>query len=301
MLHALRRRTLLRATTAIGLVFFLGVPAAAEDETDSTNPAVPILRGLDRASRLYLDNVLRFACKEKIVEHDPGAKRAFSFDYMYVYDDAQGYLDYRTQGSKSTKPVDPRSVGVRQFLARGSMWVLIFNQSRFSSHRYRLVGGSPMHGIDAIKVEFEPLPPYVDGRNDWFGTAWVDPNSYQLLHVEAMKASDHRLLQEIAHSRGPTPIPEWITDVATDFEVVKNGIRFPSRVIITSRQYLSGEGRPLRQASSTQTYSNYRFYGVRTSEEVRTLLGLAPLTGVGLATQPEAGSAPLPGASPPSP
>ncbi len=276
MLHALPRRTRLRAATAMGLVLFLRAPAAAEDEAAPPNPAVPILRGLDRASRLYLDNVLRFSCEEKIVEQSPGTKHAFTFDYLYIYDEARGYQDYRTRGGKSTEPVDPRSVGVHQFLERGSMWVLIFNQSRFATHRYRLVGSGPMHGVDAVKVEFEPLPPYVEGRNDWFGTAWVDPNSYQLLHVEAMKAADHRLLQEITKSHGPSPLLEWITEVATDFEMVKNGIRFPSRVTLTSRQYLSGEGRPLHEARSTQTYSNYRFYGVRTSEEVRTLLGLQP-------------------------
>ncbi len=279
MLRALRRRTFLRAATAIGLAFLLRTPVAAEDEADASNPAIPILRGLDRASRLYLDAALHFACEEKIVEDGPTTKKVYTFDYMYVYDENSGYEDYRTRGGKSAKPVNPRSLGVHQFLQRGSMWVLIFNHTRFASHRYRLAGSETMHGVAAVKVEFEPLPPYAEGNNDWFGTAWVDLNSYQLLHVEAMKVADHRRLEEVKTLRAGSPHPsDWITDVVTDFEVVKNGMRFPSRVTLTSSRYLSGGGpvRKLFQASTVQSYSDYRFYGVRTTEEIRDMLGISP-------------------------
>ena len=278
-LHGIRGSVLSRAVLIVCLASLCLAAAGTEEEDDSSNPTIPILRGLDKASRLYLDAALRFACEEKIVEKSPGTKKGFTFDYMYVYDDAHGYQDYRTRGSKSTQPVNPRSMGVHQFLERGSMWVLIFNHSRFDIHRYRLAGGGPMHGVSAVKVEFEPLPPYAEGLNDWFGTAWIDPDSYQLLHVEAMKAADHRRLEEVTTMRAGSPQPsDWITEVVTDFEVVKNGMRFPSRVTLTSRRYLSGGGPPrkVEEARVVQTYSEYRFYGVRTTEEIRDLLGKSP-------------------------
>ena len=282
-LHGLRGRRLSRAVLIVLLASLCLAATGTEEEDGSSNPAIPILRGLDKASRLYLDAALRFACEEKIVEDSPGRKKGFTFDYMYVYDEKRGYEDYRTRGKKSTKPINPRSAGVTQFLERGSMWVLIFNHTRFANHRYRLAGAEPMHGVTAVKVEFEPLPPYAEGLNDWFGTAWVDPDSYQLLHVEAMKAADHRRLEEVTTIRAGSSHPsEWITEVVTDFEVVKNGMRFPSRVTLTSRRYLSGGGPPrkIAEARSVQTYSEYRFYNVRTTEEIRDMLGISPVSGI---------------------
>jgi hypothetical protein len=293
---SIRRQILLMLATTTVCLVGLGLARTASDEPaappnpveDSPpNPAIGILRGLDKASQLYLDTALRFACQEKIVDQTTTSRRAYTFDYLYVYDDAHGYQDYRTRGAAEDR-VDPRSLGIRQFLERASMWVLVFNRTRFEQHRYRLAGGDRMHGVQAVMVEFEPLPPYKEGRNDWFGTAWVDPATHQLLHVEAMKSDDHRRWEELKTGRrGTNHVTDWITEVVTDFEVVKNGMRFPSRATATSRRYLSGELPPksLREARSTQTYSKYRFYGVRTYEEVRSLLGLQT----------------LPGASPPSP
>jgi len=43
---------------------------------------------------------------------------------------------------------------------------------------------------DAIVVAFAAQPPFRVGANDWFGKAWVDAESYQLLRVEAMTPAD---------------------------------------------------------------------------------------------------------------
>src|SRR5262245_26993160 len=123
MLSRSSRRIALMSAAVVCIGAFPLASALLGEEPAPPNPAIHVLQGLDRASRLYLDAALRFACEEQIVEQTPGTKHSWTFDYMYVYDEAKGYQDYRTRGGKS-KPVDPESAGVRQFLARGSMWVL---------------------------------------------------------------------------------------------------------------------------------------------------------------------------------
>src|SRR5215471_18228675 len=78
-------------------------------------PAIEdLLRGLDRASYLYLDTALKFACKERIVESGPGMRpRNHIFDYLFVYDKEKGFQDYRTQGSgEQSAQVNPIQLGV---------------------------------------------------------------------------------------------------------------------------------------------------------------------------------------------
>lgn len=293
---SIRHRILLPVTTVFCLVA-LGLPTAVSDEPESPpNPAVEtsppnpgreVLRGLDRASYLHLDAALRFACREKILERSPGWKQSNTFDYMYVYDAQHGFQDYRTLRRKgSSEPVDPAGLGVKRFLARGTMWTLIFNRTRQAKFRYQWLGVESMHGIEAAKIGFEPVPPYEESINDWFGTAWVDPTSYQLLRVEAMKAGDHERWEQVSEAlrKGISQTAfapgsnTRINRVTTDFEILKNGMRFPSRVkILSTVYYLPSYGsaprlHELLEESSTQTYTDYRFYGVRTSEEVRNVL-----------------------------
>src|SRR5713101_2542471 len=70
-------------------------------------------------------------------------------------------------------------------------WVLIFHKTRQPVHHYQLAGREFVSGREAVKVSFEPLKPYKEGLNDWYGTAWVDTSTFQLLRVEAMKVEDH--------------------------------------------------------------------------------------------------------------
>ena len=92
-----------------------------------TQPSLPdLLRGLDRASYLYLDSALNFACKEKLVERGAGKQnRVNTFEYLFVYDKETGFQDYRTlPGKANSEQVNPSGHGVRAFLSRAYMWVL---------------------------------------------------------------------------------------------------------------------------------------------------------------------------------
>jgi hypothetical protein len=260
-----------------------GVPAPPNLDT--------VLRGLDRASYLYLDAALRFACDEKIVERNPGRRIAHRFEYLFVYDETHGFQDYRMVVRKGTRePANPTALGVGRFLERAYMWVLIFNRTRQPRHGYELLGFDKVRDLPALKVHFEPIPPFQKSINDWFGTAWVDPETFQILKVVARQAADEEEWRLLQHDReetipdsNPGPARSYrVNVVTTEFTVVKNGMRFPGRAEIVSALYYlphdrrSPEPQEISQGISEQFYSNYRFYGVRTSEEVREILTAKP-------------------------
>ena len=258
-------------------------PAQAIEAEDSLPD---LLRGLDRASRLYLDSVLRFSCDETIRES--GLKqRIHKFNYIFIYDKKKGFVDYRTATAGAEHPVDPAKIGLR-YLERSYFWVLLFHKTRQPLHRYKIEGREVVSGREAVRVSFEPVKPYKEKLNDWAGTAWVDPDTYQLLRVEAMTVEDHAAFVQMqedrvnaSHGRA-IPVSRWVAvleSVTTDFSVEKNRMRFPGETRITLTQYVVPfGGRPLQKKDTlvldrtTQKYTHYLFFGVRTETEVQDIV-----------------------------
>jgi hypothetical protein len=286
-MHRVGVRILRRRAAAWALAVALTAAARplslAAPEADSLGD---LLRGLDRASRLYLDSVLRFSCDETLRES--GKKNMIRrYNYIFVYDPKKGFVDFRTAGGRSPeKSVDPAELGFR-YLQRSYFWVLVFHKTRQPLHRYKIEGREVVLGREAVKVSFEPVKPYKEKLNDWAGTAWVDPQTFQLLRVEAMTAEDRaRFIQmqadrvTVSHGR-PVPLSRWVVDlesVTTDFSFEKNGMRFPGETDIELTQYLVPFNRPLLKKDTLlldrteQKYTHYQFFGVRTESEVHDIV-----------------------------
>jgi len=246
-----------------------------------------VLVRLDRASRLYLDSALKFACDETISESSITRVWAHRFNYIFVYDAKKGFDDYRTYSSRpGARSVDPASFGFR-YLQRSYMWALVFHKSRQPFHHYRLEGRERLSGREVLRVTFEPLAPYRPNFNDFFGTAWVDLATFQLLRVEAMRAKDHAVFEQVQKDRAEVaqgaPLPLFrkdnlVENVTTEFGMQKNGMRFPSRTEITLTELLIPFNRPLLDRDTkvvdrtVQRYKNYHFFGVRAEGQVRDIL-----------------------------
>ncbi len=261
-----------------------GNPQAAPSEAENLSQ---LLMGMDRASRLYLDTALRFTCDEKITGPFKGAHRVEHFQYIFVHEADGSLQDYRMNTGEDERPeVDPGKLGFHHFLKRAYFWVLVFNGSRQKHFRYEALGEAEALGVKARMIRFEPIPPYREAINDWFGTAWVDPETFQILKVEAMKADKRENWENLrrdlellaAGDEEPAGRYYEIQTASTEFGMVKNGMRFPSRAeVVSSLYYLSKAILPDRaslakEERTVQTYKRYKFYGVRTRDEVRSLL-----------------------------
>jgi hypothetical protein len=297
------RRTRLRPAAGgavlllvVGLTPLLGQkssPGSALPQGEMPQPSsrmVPelerLLSRLDRVAQLYRDAALEFSCKETIRDSAQGGRH--DLEYLYVYDETEGFQDFRTRGRRSVTPVKFEDLGLDLVLHRSYSWAFVFLGGAHEFHEYEIVDTSDP---STIGIRFEPIPPYQEGLNDWFGTAWIDRESLQLIRVNAMKPADWEIYQEferklaMASKSSPYLRKEryLFTRVSTEFTVEKNGMRFPGKTRIeTVRCRIRGGIADDRYHESEiraveQTYRDYEFFTVRTAEEIRQIVfGPAP-------------------------
>lgn len=258
-------------------------------------PARPSLEALlvrlDKVASLYRDTALSFACNETITYAAPGTRpEVRKLQYIYVYDDRRDLTDYRTERRRPRPGVEPKPIDLRRtdlpvFVSRAYSWVFTFERGKQSLHRFTMLDDAIALGRQAYAIRFEPIPPLQQDINDWFGTVWIDRDSLQFLRVEAMKADQLAEKQRFERHVG-APRPEGAHDrttsysfseIATDFTVEKNGMRFPGLVTIQRQKREIKEAnwykydRQLAGYTVTQRYDDYQFFGVRTVAEIRAI------------------------------
>lgn len=264
-----------------------------------------VLERLARLAGLYRDEALSFSCDEvvtethyrtdgRVTEH-----RSYEFQYIYVPDDSGDgrLLDYRTRKSEAGDPaaphVDLREVGIAAYLTRAYSWAFLFQPQRQRRYDFDLLGvDEEVFGRRALLIAFEPVPPYEVDVNDWFGRAWVDAETFQLLQVEALRSSDLLVAAEARRAQEELDLEESayiFLETTTEFREVKNGMRFPTEVTleVTSLRPSGGLERLLGLAQDfsrgihmsrrspvivRQVYSDYSFFSVRTEAEIRDMI-----------------------------
>jgi len=248
-----------------------------------------ILARMANVAQLYRDQALDFTCDESIRYAGRGEPVLHRFRYLYRYSAEDNELqDYRLarRGDVETAQAKEEKIrldnyGLPVYEARAYSAVFVFHAGNQSLFRYTLRGEGRALDRKAWIVDFEPAGPIVPERNDWYGTAYIDPESYQLLRLDCRRPEDMKRLRllEQARERGRARREGYqgtyrVTDFSTEFDVEQNGMRFPGRVVIESKRY-TVEGGKVREDSDfrvTQTYERYRFFGVRTREEIRTMV-----------------------------
>jgi hypothetical protein len=242
-----------------------------------------VLERLDRMSQLYEDRALSFTCNERITYRGK-TNRRYDFSYLYVLDDDGQPRDLRrTRGSGKDPTPDGPAINVPTYLLRPYSAVFIFQRAKRERLVFELVGSGNALGRPAIKIGFAALPPYVVGENAWFGTAWIDRDSFQLLRVEAYEPEHYERMQaferarkEAALRRDVGPSVHQFRRFEVEFGVVEKGMRFPSRVTIEERRYqlpfdvdVDVERSGTRVWTVEQEYRRYRFYNTRAEQQIR--------------------------------
>lgn len=268
----------------LGLCAFLSTATPVEKAAPAEIAAGldALLDRLRRVAGLYHDTALQFASDEEISA--TGLREPCRFEYIYVYSASQGLRDFRTlPGARHPREVDPGGYPIPQFLRRAYSWVFVFAASARKHHRYAIAGEDEALGRPAIKVTFEPIPPFRRDVNEWFGTAWVDRETFQILKVEALQREEHgkqvELEKDLASPAGSgrvRPRHRSIERVTTEFSVEKNGMRFPGKASIVRTEFtVPGAAAPVDESlvyRVEQSYSNYRFFHVRSRDEIRAIV-----------------------------
>ena len=272
---------------ALACVLAAGFGLSSPGPGETNVPLQPILERLDKVAGLYRDNALSFACHEHILytsgKPDPVV---YDLEYIYEFDEKKTLHDHRTwPGGRKDHPgrdVAMSELSVPSYVMRAYSSIFVFQREKRPSYQFSVLGNETVLGRDAWVIGFESIPPYREAYNDWFGQAWVDRETYQLLRVKQMKADQHeeklRLEADLDASGGRRPTEHVIEEIEIEFSVEKNQMRFPSRVVTRRSRYQIRETSKGRKSVEwplfkvEQTYSSYQFYGVRTSEQIRDLV-----------------------------
>ncbi len=250
------------------------MPRAASPELDSW------LERLDRTAALYAEEARSFTCRETIrwtKKEESGRRR---YGYVVSLDDDGRLVDYRTRlktGKKGPRRAEPGDDGVPAYLRSAYLWTLIFKRDRHPYHRYEIVGEENVFGREAVAIRFKPIPPFRPAINNWFGTAWVDRETAQLLKVTAHRPEDEEQLEKMKLHESGDAVADWVyvvEEVTTEFTVIERGMRFPGRVELLQLNYdfLRGLEAWKTQARTVlqvfQVYSDYQFFAVDTTATV---------------------------------
>jgi hypothetical protein len=274
---------------AAGVCLGSDEPAAPPALTPAPTPAAaPGDRGTDILQRLamtaarYREFALKFTCREKMRWFPFEKHDAAEFGYVFEFDKGYGFSDYRTIPNRASRgkvpPQDfPERLGVPAYLGSPYLWIFIFREERQPRHRYRILGDEMVDGRPAIMIHFEPRPPVEARVNDWFGTAWVDPDKALLLKVEAYTPADWAELSKLKEHLARDTEQGGFYDVqrvTTIFSVEKNGMRFPGKVELRNERHrlVKQDGRWSTRTSVKlrvdQEYTGYAFFGVETNQKV---------------------------------
>ena len=267
-----RELPLIRAAPIVAAILAASAVSAGTSLEES-------LARVDTVASEFFDAAIKFDCKESIV-WDGGSA---SYNYIYIRENGKTQ-DFRSYSGLSARdpmtPVLPEDNGVPRYLRSAFLWFQIFRQTRWQHHRYSLAGETTVLERPAFGIRFEPVPPFRSGVNDWFGTAWFDAETAQLLRVVAHTpdAWARKLDMEQALREAPS-LPAYrrvlfdVETITTEFGVELRGLRLPSNVHVETVEYevRGSYPKPSRERTIGQTwqrYKKYRFFSTDAEEHV---------------------------------
>jgi hypothetical protein len=129
-------------------------------------------------------------------------------------------------------------------------------------HDYAIVGEESQKGETLVVIEASPKPSL--GRPHCFGRVWVreDDGSIVKISWDQSSVGNFALIQETANVLKAEPRMTSITE----YGLVKNGLRFPSKDT-TEEAYLLNDGIRHIKSRTTILYEKYKFFTVETAIE----------------------------------
>jgi hypothetical protein len=192
--------------------------------------------------------------KEDVVEH------TYLYDYQFISKDGQNtekrmLLEYDGIKRKS----DDATLLTNSFYFENVLFgpVDLLAESRQILYHYHLQGWDVIGGERACVIDAVPAPSFSEKINQ--GRIWLREKDSSILKIVwDMKSLKHfAVITETAKKYKSVPL---ITQV-TEFELEKNGVRFPSRFVV-EEAYVDKKGKRFVKSEINVAYRNYRFFTV---------------------------------------
>jgi hypothetical protein len=192
--------------------------------------------------------------KEDVVEH------TYLYDYQFISKDGQNtekrmLLEYDGIKRKS----DDATLLTNSFYFENVLFgpVDLLAESRQILYHYHLQGWDVIGGERACVIDAVPTPSFSEKINQ--GRIWLREKDSSIMKIVwDMKSLKHfAVITETAKKYKSVPL---ITQV-TEFELEKNGVRFPSRFVV-EEAYVDKKGKRFVKSEINVAYRNYRFFTV---------------------------------------
>jgi hypothetical protein len=152
-----------------------------------------------------------------------------------------------------------------------------FNQRSQPYYQYQIIGKRSWHDKNALIVE--ATPNYEGDQCFASGKFWVDEKDYSILRIEIYQQSIKNFaeIEDMAKKHGVEPR----LTIINEYDILKNGIRFPSRVYY-EEAYKNRKGKLIIQSQAYVTFKDYRFFTVETKVSYQEHAGKNPTRNNGI-------------------
>jgi hypothetical protein len=274
----------------VGLIL-LAPRLLAVEEKFAKDDLTTILNKCAEYCRKLADSALYFICQEKINEEiyefrsggtvvvtggegdtitygtaSSFKRRANRNVYIYDYQlikKGERIEETRTLLEENGKKKDLKNAPLKtkRFFSRKAVFgpVGFFGREWHEVYDYELLKQDRVKGREAYVIKAKPKVP-IEGKPN-YGTLWVGKTDFSVLkmEVEDQSLAGFEKALEDAKSRGLKPI---LTTVH-EYEILKNGLRFPSRTVFNEK-YSGSRSSGFTQSKTEISYKNYRFFTVET-------------------------------------
>ena len=253
---------------------------------------------LGRLAAIYQPAMVSFTARETIVEtryssaggaaetlSSIGDRRISEFEYVYGEHGLDGNLSTGFRRRMAAADPDPRAslaaFESTSLLGAAHGWpLLVARRNGRPAYRYVVAGEDSALGRPAVLIAFRPTAEAPGGSPGWFGTAWIDRETSQILRVYALGAADHEekvRFMDAVRRRDASAEEFTFTEITTDFWEEMNGLRFPGQVAIKRNRYrVTGDivepFETFPELEVAQTYTDYRFLAIPSADEIRRLI-----------------------------
>ncbi len=190
-------------------------------------------------------------------------RSTYVYDYQFVRKDArktERRILIQENGRK--KKVEDAELSTMSVRVENALFgpIGLLGEQWQAKHDYKIIGEETQKGKKVVVIEAVPKPS-LDGPH-CYGRIWVQEEDASILKIswEQSSVGNFALVEQTARSLDAEP---RLTSV-TEFGVLKNGIRFPSKDTTEEAYLLKGEKKPFVKSLTTIRYTDYKFFTVET-------------------------------------
>jgi len=203
----------------------------------------------------------------RVVASVPKIKRTLIYDYQCIRSGGE-IREVRNLLQENRKKINEPNAKLKtlNFLFGYVLMapVGIFAEGSQPHYDYKIVGKDKIQKRSAVIIDVTPKPDAPEARN-LYGKAWIDAATGDILKIQwSEKRVNH---YEITLKRAEQYDRKPRLTIRSDFQVEKNGIRFPSKLHI-EEAYVSEGGLVFVRSETNVTYKDFKFFTVATESQI---------------------------------